>query len=291
MNTLINLCIKCTLLLFCLIFSSHSPKYIVNNQYALSVFDALERGMVTCSIISKGGHEGNCIDFEVANQSNERLILKLESGRNLLSSDTNKQDILVVKEELFVLNPRQKQYKQVFGFCSQSHKGSPEEGEKYLVGEMKDKNVIALTQHLSSNKYPISAMQQAIWTMTNNRDIASIFHEKRDSIERLQDFVAQLTKTMSPWYSIEYTQPDSGLVSDDAKSIHGNIEARLPKNVVVKIVVFDKFNVAQIRTETTTREQASKHPFSVNVESLPKGRYHIGFFTLGGRLNERVFSI
>lgn len=96
---------------------------------------------------------------------------------------------------------------------------------------------------------------------------------------------------MSPWYSIEYEQPDSGLVSDVAKSIHGNIEKRLPKNVVVKIVVFDKFNIAQIRTETITREQANKHPFSVNVQSLPKGRYHIGFFTLGGRLDEKVFSI
>ncbi|MCB9174167.1 MAG: hypothetical protein H6589_06130 [Flavobacteriales bacterium] len=291
MKPLKDLCFKSTLLIVCLIFSSFSPKFNSTNQFALSVFDALERNMVNCVITSKGGHQGNCIDMLVENKSPNRLVLKLESGRNLVSLDSNSQDILVVKEELFVLNPSQKQQKEVFGFCSQSHKSSPSSGEGYIVGEMKDKNIVALTQHLAVNKYPISAMQQAIWTMTNNRDIASIFHENRDSIERLQDFVAQFTKTMSPWYSIEYVQPDSGLVSDVAKSIHGNIEKRLPKNVVVKIVVFDKFNIAQIRTETITREQDNKHPFSVNVQSLPKGRYHIGFFTLGGRLDEKVFSI
>ena len=81
------------------------------------------------------------------------------------------------------------------------------------------------------------------------------------------------------------------MASNTAKSIHGNIEARLTKNTVVKIVVYDKFNIPQLRTEILTGEQANKHPFSVNVLSLPKGRYHIGFYTLGGRLDEKVFSI
>ncbi len=291
MKTLKTMCFKSTLLIVCLIFSSFSPKFNTNNQFALSIFDAIERNMITCNITSKGGHEGNCIDMEVANTTSNKLIVKLESGRNLTSLDTNKQDILVVKEEIFVLNPSQKQHKEIFGFCSQSHKGSPSEGEGYKVGEMKDKNTVLLTQHLAKNKYPLSAMQQAIWTMTNGRDIASIFHINRDSIEELQNFVAQFTKTFAPWYSIEYESSDSTLVSDVAKNIYGNIEKPLAENTVVKIVIYDKFNIPQVRTEMVTREQSNKHPFSVNVQSLPKGRYHIGFYTLGGRLDERVFSI
>lgn len=291
MKSLIESCSRSIPIFLCLVFSSFSPKFNSTGQYALSVFDAIDRNLINCTILSKGGHQGNCIDMTLVNKTSNRLILKLESGRNLLSLDTNKQDILVVKEELFVLNSMQKQQKEIFGFCSQSHKSSPENGEEYNVGEMKDKNIVALAQHLSSNKYPLSSMQQSVWTLTNNRNISSIFHENRDSIERLQDFVAQLTKIYSPWYSIEYELPDSGVVSNVAKSLHGNFEARLPKNEVVKIVVFDKFNIAQIRTEMIVTEQASKHAFSVNVKTLPKGRYHIGFYTLGGRLDERVFSI
>ena len=291
MKTLKTMCFKSTWLIVCLIFSSFSPKFSTNNQYALSIFDAIDRNMVTCTIVSKGGHEGNCIDMEVANTTGNKLILKVESGRNLESLDTNKQDILVVREEIFVLNPSQKQHKEIFGFCSQSHKGSPSKGEGYMVGEMKNKNIVLLSQYLANNKFPISAMQQAIWTLTDGRDIASIFHTNRDSIEQLQDFVAQFTQTMPPWYSIEYENSDSSVVSDVAKNIHGNIEKRLAKNTVVKIVVYDKFNIPQIRIEILTGELASKHPFSVNVQSLEKGRYHIGFFTLGGRLDERVFSI
>lgn len=293
MKTLKTLCFKSTLLIVCLIFSSFSPKYLTysNNSYALSIEDAVKRNMITCYIISKGGHTGNCIDMKIKNLTLNKLMVKLESGRNLVSLDTNKQDILVVKEELFVMNPSQTQQKAVFGFCSQSHKGSPEKDGMYTIGEMKDKNIVKLTQHLAANKYPISAMQNAIWTLTNNRPIESIFHHNRDSIENLQEFVAQFTKSMSPWYSIEYTEPDSGMVSNIAKKIHGNVEARLPKNTVIKIVVYDMFNISQIRTELVTTENSNKHPFSVNVLSLPKGRYHIGFFTLGGRLDEKVFSI
>lgn len=292
MKTLKTLCFKSTLLIVCLIFASFSPKFqTYNQQYALSIEDAILRNMIACDIESKGGHTGNCVDMRVKNLTPNRLVVKLESGRNLTSVDTNSQDILVVKEELFVLNPSQTQQKEVFGFCSQSHKSEPNKSELFTIGEMKDKNIVKLTQHLAANKYPISAMQDAIWTMTNDRPIASIFHNNRDSIVNLQEFVAQFTKSMSPWYAIEYTEPDSGMASNTAKSIHGNIEARLTKNTVVKIVVYDKFNIPQLRTEILTGEQANKHPFSVNVLSLPKGRYHIGFYTLGGRLDEKVFSI
>lgn len=293
MKTLKTLCFKSTLLIVCLIFASFSPKYLTytNQSYALSIEDAVKRNMILCVIESKGGHTGNCVDMNVKNLTSTKLIVKLESGRNLVSLDTNSQDILVVKEELFVLNPSQNQQKEIFGFCSESHKSEPHKSELFTIGEMKDKNIIKLTQYLAANKYPISAMQDAIWTMTNDRPIASIFHNNRDSIENLQEFVAQFTKTMSPWYSIEYTEPDSGLASNVAKNIHGNIDVRLAKNTVVKIVVYDKFNIPQLRTEILTSEQANEHPFSVNVQALPRGRYHIGFYTLGGRLDEKVFSI
>jgi hypothetical protein len=293
MKTLKTLCFKSTLLIVCLIFSSFSPKFqtYTNNSYALSIEDALKRNMISCDIESKGGHTGNCVDMRVKNLTSNKLIVKLESGRNLVSLDTNSQDILVVKEELFVLNPSQAQQKEVFGFCSESHKSAPNKADLFTLGEMKDKNIVKLTQYLAANKYPISAMQDAIWTLTNNRPVASIFHANRDSIEDLQEFVAQFTKSMSPWYAIQYTEPDSGMASNTAKSIHGNIEARLPKNTVVKIVVYDMFNVSQLRTEVVTTANANEHPFSVNVLSLPKGRYYIGFYTLGGRLDEKVFSI
>lgn len=293
MKTLKTLCFKSTLLIVCLIFASFSPKYLTysNNSYALSIEDAVKRNMISCAIESKGGHTGNCVNMSVKNLTSTKLIVKLESGRNLVSLDTNSQDILVVKEELFVLNPSQTQHKEIFGFCSESHKSEPNKSDLFTIGEMKDKNIVKLTQHLAANKYPISAMQDAIWSLTNNRPVASIFHANRDSIENLQEFVAQFTKSMSPWYSIEYTEPDSGMASNTAKNIHGNVEARLPKNTVVKIVVYDMLNISQIRTEMVTSETANKHPFSVNVLSLPKGRYHIGFYTLGGRLDEKVFSI
>lgn len=293
MKTLKQLCFLSTLTFLCLIFSSFNSNSCVNKYYShsISIEDALKKNLISCVIKSKGGHLGDCLDMSMKNVSKEKIIVRLESGRNLESNDTNFQNIMVVREEYFVLNPLETDKKNVFGFCSQSHKSTPKIESTYSVGEMSNKTLVLLAQHLSKNKYPISSMQEAIWTLTNGRPLTSIFHPKRDSIESLQNFVSSLSEEMAPWYSIEYTEPVNGLTSDVAKNVHGVLEARLSQNTVVKIVIYDKYNIPQLRTEFIATSNGFKHPFNVNVLSLPKGRYHIGFYTLGGRIQDNVFSI
>jgi hypothetical protein len=230
--------------------------------------------------------------MSLENKSLHALNILVESGRNLLSNDTNKQDILIVKEEVFVLNKGENESKDLFGFCSQSHKGSPSKNEEYALGQMKDKKTVQLTTYLAKNKYPLSAMQNAIWVMTNNRRVEGIYHENRDSIRSLMDYVSNLTYRFTPWYSIEYFEDESSLVSDNAKQIYGEFEGRLLKDTKVKVVVFDMLNIAQLRKEIIITKEANAHPINVDVSSLPKGRYHIGFYVVGGgRVDEKVFSI
>lgn len=289
MRSLKHLCLKSTLIILCLFFTSFQFK---THLSAISIEQALINKLVGCKIVSKGGHEGNCIDFSLINQTNKPITVKLESGRNLLSEDTTKQDILVVREELFVLAPNEQQTKEVFGFCSQSHKASPSTGEDYIVGDMKDENTVKLTQYLAKNEYPLSAMQSAVWVMTNNRRVEGIYHQNRDSIQALMDYVSGLTKQFTPWYSIEYQQNENDLVSDLASSIHGNFDGYLEPNTKIKIVVFDKFNIPQLRKEMIVRDRGDSHSITVDVSSLEKGRYHLGIFlALGGRVDEKVFTI
>ncbi|MCB0409933.1 MAG: DUF2572 family protein [Flavobacteriales bacterium] len=288
MRTLKHLCLLSTLILLCLFFTSFHVK-IYSSFF--SIEHAILKNIVQCHIQSKGGHKGNCIDMSLINQTNETITVKVESGRNLLSLDTNKQDILIVKEEIFVLAPNQQQTKGVFGFCSQSHKSSPSSGEEYTVGEMKDKSTIQLTEYLAKNEYPLSAMQSAIWVMTNNRRVEGIFHQNRDSIQDLMDYVSGLTKQFTPWYSIDYQLNETDLVSDVAKSIYGNFEGELQKNTKVQMVVYDKFNIPQLRKTIIIPDDSYTHPISLDVSQLPKGRYQLCFFTLGGRVDEKVFTI
>jgi len=50
--------------------------------------------------------------------------------------------------------------------------------------------------------------------------------------------------------------------------------------------------VPQLRDETTVDAEGNSHSVIVNVGSLPKGRYHIGFYVLGGgRVDQKVFTI
>jgi len=257
----------------------------------MSIETALKHQLISYKSVNKGSHSGNCMDMEITNISKNKLVLKLESGRNLTSLDTNKQDILVVKEVLFVLNPAETIKKEIFGFCSQSHKSAPSTGETYAVGELKNDTIIQLTTFLSKNNYPLSAMQNAIWSLTNNRPVASIFHENRDSIESLQAFVAQFYEKVTPWYSIQYSDADSGMVSDKASTIYGEFDGRLDENTIVKIVIYDKYQISQVRKEIVTSQKGNKHAFSIAVHDLPSGRYEILFSTFGSRVDRKSFKI
>lgn len=292
MSCLNLLCLKSTLISLCLIFTSFNVVFYDSHSHPISIEEAIRNNLVNCNISSNGGHEGMCVNMSLENKSLHNLNIQVESGRNLLSNDTNKQDILIVKEEIFVLYKGENESKDLFGFCSQSNKGSPSTSEQYSLGEMKDKKTVQLTTYLAKNKYPLSAMQNAIWVMTNNRRVEGIYHENRDSIKSLMDFVSNLTYQFTPWYSIRYFEDEANLVSDNAKQIFGEFEGRLRKDTKVKVVIFDMLNIAQLRKEITISEEANSHPISVDVSSLSKGRYHIGFYVVGGgRVDEKVFSI
>jgi hypothetical protein len=293
MKALKKMCLYGTTAFLCLVLSSYHPQknYFISSN-AISIESALKHDLISYEIINNGSHKGECVTINLQNKTSRALNVTIEPGRNLVSVDTNKQDILIVKEALFVLAPMESSTKNLFGFCSQAHKNSPSEGEKYLVGEMKDANIIKLAEHLNKNKYPISAMQYAVWTLTNNRPVASIFHENRDSIIGLQEFLSYKENKVTPWYSIEYMPNDStGMVSNKAKTIYGTLKADLEKGRVIKVVVYDLYNISQIRKDIKVPEKTKEQPIIVDVSELPKGRYRMLFTSLTGRIDEKIFWI
>lgn len=293
MNVLKKMCLNGTAAFLCLILSSYNPQknYVISSS-AISIESALKYDLISYEIVNNGSYKGECITINLQNKTSRALNVTIEPGRNLISTDTNKQDILIVKEALFALTPMGNSTKNLFGFCSQAHKNSPSEGEKYLVGEMKDANIIKLAEHLNKNKYPISAMQYAVWTLTNNRPVASIFHENRDSIIGLQEFLSYKENKVTPWYSIEYMPNDStGMVSNKAKNIYGTLKADLEKDRVIKVVVYDLYNISQIRKDIKVPEKTKEQSIVVDVSELPKGRYRMLFTSLAGRIDEKIFWI
>lgn len=292
MKALKKMCLYGTAVFLCLILSSYHPKknYSISSN-AISIESALKHNLISYEIVNNGSYQGECVQINVQNKTSRVLNVTIEPGRNLVSIDTNKQDILIVKEALFTLNPMGSIVKNLVGFCSQAYKNAPSEGEKYLVGEMKDTNIIRLAEHFNKNKYPVSAMQSAVWALTDNRPLASIFHEDRDSIVGLQEFLSYHKKQVTPWYSIEYMSTDSGMVSDNAKTIYGSLKADLEKGRVIKVVVYDLYNISQIRKDIKVLEKTKEQPIVVDVSELPKGRYRMLFTSLAGRIDEKIFWI
>lgn len=67
---------------------------------------ALEGKYVQTNFTSAGGYHGFCMNMRIKNLGTDTLFVLLEAGRRLNSVDDKNQDILIVKEELFVLGAR-----------------------------------------------------------------------------------------------------------------------------------------------------------------------------------------
>ena len=293
MNAFKKMCLCGTVIILCLILSSyHSSGNYFKHLDAVSIEDALKYQLISIEATNLGSYSGECILMNLTNTTSRPLTVLIEAGRNFASEDTNKQDIVIIKETLFSLQPFGSQVKKLFGFCSQSHKGAPDENDQYTLGNMMPKEVVQLATHLNKNKYPVDAMQHAVWTLTNNRPISSVFHTDRDSIKGLQEFLAQYKNEIVPWYSLEYMPNDStGMVSNKVKTIYGTLKADLEKGRVIKVVIYDLYNISQIRKDIKVPEKTKEQPIMVDVSELPKGRYRILFTSLAGEIDEKIFWI
>ena len=108
----------------------------------------------------------------------------------------------------------------------------------------------------------------------------------------MQEFLAQYKNEIVPWYSLEYMPNDStGMVSNKVKTIYGTLKADLEKGRVIKVVIYDLYNISQIRKDIKVPEKTKEQPIMVDVSELPKGRYRILFTSLAGEIDEKIFWI
>ncbi len=126
MKALKKTCLYGTAAFLCIILSSYHPQKNYFISKTLSIESALKYDLISYEIVNNGSHKGECVTINLQNKTSRALSLMIESGRNLISTDTNKQDILIVKEALFALTPMESSTKNLFGFCSQAHKKFPQ---------------------------------------------------------------------------------------------------------------------------------------------------------------------
>ena len=256
-------------------FSWKEPSTDKYKYKALSNY--LKEGKVSTTVMALGGHSGNCMSIELNNLSKDSVFLFLEPGRRLLASDTTMQDILIAKKQQVILTPLASAKIIGYGFCCESTNASPAKGTSYSIGYMAPDSWVKLANFISNNKYPLEAIQSAVWVMSNDHDISSVHAEDEGSILSLRKLLGEIKGIDVPWYSTIYEKDAQALFSGRENFIVGKIQYKLKNNAIVSIVVRDKWGtIAKTLVEEAAKGTGpQEYELDLNVKGWGKGEYTI----------------
>lgn len=244
----------------------------------LTLEKASKTHIIKFKIKGTGIYKGDCLKLSLDNNIKDSLIILLEPGHRLDSKNNDEQDILVLKEQFFVLGGYQHKEFKVNGFCCQASNHSPRKDSAFKLGAKADANLVSLAQYCNQHTYFREGdLQNAVWCVSDKRPIASI----SEGNEELRKFVSKITKCEIPWYQIEYEKANSySEISDRVERISGNVNYDITKTDVFRIELRDaKGHLLQNYTDKKPSEIGNHdYWFDMQVSHYPKGEYYIHFY-------------
>ena len=259
----------------------------------LPVADAFKKGLVDVELLSTGGHEGDCMSMSIINRVSDSLFLAIEPGRILNSFDSAMQDILIIHDENFLLVSGEKINLSIYGFCCESNNSSPWDSAVFSLGAMGDSNLVAIAEFLNENEYPVDIAQEAVWAISNNHPISSVYAEGVANIDKLKQFLSDLKGVEIPWYSAEYEEDEEVLFTERVESITGEIEIWIPHQCFVDIQVEDEVGRVMEVFERMEAYMPGRYQYSFKfpVFDWPKGKYWLTIRTDGNALYRKEFEL
>lgn len=260
----------------------------------IRIADLLKSGRISLELTALGGYQNKCVELKLLNRSADSTLVLLEAGRKLIAEDSSMQDILVVHEELIHLAPHQEKRLAVTGFCCRAHRSSPAKNTHFQLGPMAPTAWIEVAVHISRSSYSPSAIQSAVWALSDDHSIAAITTSEKGINNPLRSLVAKVKNIPLPWYSIAYEPDTSRLFSNKPQRIWGEVEYYVPNNGQVTLLIKD----AKGRSIRTLFNAQNAHPgtYTYFVDESLKG-WKNGSYTLmlyadqGNLILRREFSV
>ena len=242
-----------------------------------TIQECLDSNFIKVEVLGDGGYQEECVKLSVKNISSQELKIKLEPGRRLISDDSTVQDILIVKEKLFLLAVGATFDFKGYGFCCQNYNSVPKKDSAFNIGFVENENFVILANVINENNFPANAIQHAIWVLSDSISFSSVQAYNMADILLLRKTLANILGIEIPWYTLSYVQDTASLFSNRPKIIKGNFKYYVKNNSVITINI--RNSNGQI-VKTLIKEIA-KNPgtydlyLDMNVANWRKGKYSV----------------
>jgi hypothetical protein len=255
---------------------------------------ALHAGEARITATALGGHSGHCLQVNAENLTARPVTLRIPSGWRFGSKDSTQQDLLVVGDQVLALAPNGRASVTCRAFCCEAGDASPSFASAFDEGRLADERLVKLAQHLAASSYPEQAMQQAVWTVSNDNPISAVDADEGAATLALRQYLSALTGRPVPWYTTAFATPAEGRAFDPTPTrITGRVDFQQRHAGVLSIVVKDGDGrtLRVIDEGRDLRQGRYSIDVEVTVRGWPPGHYTICIAVDGVLLKKEGFEV
>jgi hypothetical protein len=249
-----------------------------------SIEKLLKEDKLKVSIKGLGGHQQECVEFDLKNLSGDTLFLQIEPGRRLHSEDTTAQDILIVKTKQVILPPHAATTVNGFGFCCKSHHHSPAAKSVFKIGTMAPESWQKVARAIDQKSFDTESIQAAVWSMSNDHPLSAIPNHD------LRKIVADIKGIEAPWYTVGFAESADQLFSGKHQLFTGDLKYSVSSNTMISMLVKNETGQTVKTLLKAEAKGAGEYESKLNfsVAGWPKGKYQIYVYENFSNLNKKV---
>lgn len=281
------------LLFACAVWSAQATSY--------NLSEAIQKKLVSVKFsgakddtahMMTSSHYGPCMSMEIVSASADNLSLNLDYGFMLMPEDSSVQAMMVTQTLVAQLAPKQKKNYRLYAMCTEAHDGAPSSDEYFNMGKRTTGNLLGLAELLNRKKYQNDAGQDAVWCLTDNYELHSIYNTDTAMMFELRRFIAKAKNL--PLKSVYEDAADIAAAAPTftyhtTYTYSGSMGYSLQGNHKVLIALFDEDNHMKkvyVNNENQ-REGDYTYNYQIGSDEMGNKKHYLRMFR-DGKLEEEV---
>lgn len=271
-------------------------------ELSLTLTEALQKKLVSVKINGAGSdsggtltssHYGPCIRLAMTNQSSTSLQLKLDYGFRLEPIDSSYQTMIVTRTLTAKLSPGQQKDHPIYAMCGEALDRSPSLTVWFALGKRATGHLLGLTEYIQRKNYQNSTAQEAVWCLTDNKHLHSIYSDDTAMMYDLRRWVARAKGLpVSDVYASVRTQPEPVRMTETIYSGQIGYSIAGMRPVKIMIALFDEDNrmkTVYVNNEPH-REGIYNYSYKLSSADLDNKKHFLRLFR-EGKLEEEIAII
>lgn len=284
-------------LLFIIVFiAAVTPSFA--QAVLMNLSEAVKINMVQVSGTATGqSYRSRALRLKIVNKSGSAIQLKVNQGVIFNPAEAGYQPLVCAGDESLTLQPFKDGQLDVQTFCADAPGRAPMQNLAYAYARVGSDTLIKVLQYLKKNFLFDDLGQDAVWVLTNNHTLETVYDGTREmQAEKLIDYLSLLTGKPKPAYFISSTvnqTPGQPAYIPKPLKIHAKFEQVLTEPKKLTLGIFNQSGKMIQEVFNNRPYGKAGHLFTVTFESanVPAGKYYIRLKEGESILQEKMVEV